>query len=141
MERLLEFAVNHWGLTLALLGILAALVGTFVYPRIQGIRKVTPLDATQMINREEALVLDVRGEAEFNEGHILNSLHIPMKYLSDQMRKMEKHRSRPIITVCRTGQQSAGASAVLRKHGFERVYNLSGGILAWQNASLPLTKK
>lgn len=141
MERLLEFAVNHWGLTLALLGILAALIGTFVYPRIQGIHRITPVDATQMINREEALVLDVRGEAEFKEGHILNSLHIPMKYLSDQMRKMDKHRSRPIITVCRTGQQSAGASAALRKHGFERVYNLSGGILAWQNASLPLIKK
>jgi rhodanese-related sulfurtransferase len=141
MERLPEFASNHWGLMLALTGILAALVGTFVYPRIQGIRKVTPLDATQMINREEAVVLDVRGDAEFNEGHILNSLHIPMKYLSEQMRKLEKHRSRPIITACRSGQQSAGACAMLRKHGFERVYNLSGGILAWQNASLPLTKK
>ena len=141
MERLLEFAANHWGLTLALLGVLAALGGTFVYPRIQGIRRVTPLDATQMINREEALVLDVRLEAEFKEGHILNSLHIPMKYLSEQTRKLDKHRSRPIITVCRTGQQSAGASAMLRKRGFERVYNLSGGILAWQNASLPLTKK
>lgn len=141
MERLLEFAANHWGLTLALLGVLAALGGTFVYPRIQGIRRVTPLDATQMINREEALVLDVRLEAEFKEGHILNSLHMPMKYLSEQTRKLDKHRSRPIITVCRTGQQSAGASAMLRKRGFERVYNLSGGILAWQNASLPLTKK
>lgn len=141
MERLLEFASNHWALMLGLAGTLAALVGTFVYPRIQGIRKVSPLDATQMINREEAVVLDVRGDAEFNEGHILNSVHIPMKYLTGQIRKLEKYRARPIITACRTGQQSAGACAVLRKHGFERVYNLSGGILAWQNASLPLTKK
>jgi rhodanese-related sulfurtransferase len=141
MERLLEFASNHWALVLALIGILGAIAWTFVYPRIQGVRKVTPLDATQMINHEEAVVLDVRGDAEFKEGHILNSLHIPMKYLSDQMRKLEKYRSRPIITACRTGQQSAGACTMLRKHGFERVYNLSGGILAWQNASLPLTKK
>jgi len=141
MERLLEFASNHLALVLALIGILGALAWTFVYPRIQGVRKVTPLDATQMINHEEAVVLDVRGDAEFNEGHILNSLHIPVKYLSDQVRKLEKYRSRPIITACRTGQQSAGACTMLRKHGFERVYNLSGGILAWQNASLPLTKK
>ncbi|MGF1615658.1 MAG: rhodanese-like domain-containing protein [Gammaproteobacteria bacterium] len=141
MERLLEFAANHWVLTLALWALLAAIGWTFVYPRLQGILKVTPLDATQLINHEEAIVLDVRGEAEFSEGHILNSMHIPMKYLSEQMRKLEKHRSRPIITACRTGQQSAGACAMLRKHGFERVYNLSGGILGWQNASLPLTKK
>lgn len=141
MERLPEFAANHWGLVLALVGILAALVGTILYPKIQGIRRVTPLDATQMINHDEAVVLDVRGDAEFKEGHILNSLHIPVKYLPEQIHKLERYRSRPIITACRTGQQSAGACALLRKNGFERVYNLSGGILAWQNASLPLTKK
>ena len=141
MERLAEFAANHWVLVLATVGILAGLSWTFVYPKIQGVRKVTPLEATRMINQEDALILDVRGDAEFNQGHILNSLHIPIRFLSEQAGKLDKHRSRPIIATCRTGQQSAGVCATLRKRGFEKVFNLNGGILAWQNANLPLTKK
>lgn len=141
MEQLVEFLGNHWVLTLALTVILALLLASVVYPGARGVQKVSPMDATRLINHEDAVVLDVRSAGEFGQGHILNAMHIPLSNLSDQIRKLEKYRTRPIITACRTGHQSANAGSALRKQGFEKVYNLSGGMLAWENANLPLTKK
>lgn len=141
MDQFLVFASNHWALFVALFVIVALLIWSVVYAGLQGISKVSPLDATRLINHEDAVVLDVREDNEYKQGHIINSLHIPLKVLASQTNKLEKYKGRPIIAICRSGQQSVNACTTLRKHGFERVYNLSGGIVAWQNASLPLTKK
>ena len=97
--------------------------------------------ATRLINHEDAIIVDVRGEGEYGQGHIVNAIHIPMTSLPDQVTKLEKYKSRPIITACRTGQQSANACVTLRKRGFEQVYNLGGGMLAWENENLPVTKR
>jgi len=94
-----------------------------------------------MINRQDALVLDVRPAADFHKGHIINSLNIPMNGFSNQLATLEKHKQRPIIIGCRSGAQSASACQILRKQGYEQVYNLRGGILAWQSANLPITRK
>ena len=139
MEQLLEFMGNHailFGVFFAMLGAL----GWTIFGAA-GSQKVSPAAVTRLINDEEALVLDVRGEGEFNEGHIVNALHIPFNYLTDRLDKLEKYRSRTIIPVCRTGQQSSVAASKLKKSGFENVRSMSGGILAWQEANLPLTKK
>ncbi len=135
-----EFAAAHPLLFIAFFGLLGALVWTFFGPA-GGSRKVTPIAATRLINDEDAVVVDVRGDSEFNEGHVVNALHIPMNYLKERMDKLEKYRNRTIIPICRNGQQSAVASATLRKHGFEKVFNVSGGIVAWREANLPLVKK
>ena len=126
---------------MAFLVVLGMLVWTLIQGAGRGVKKLSPTDATQLINREDAVVLDVRTDGEFNQGHIVNALHIPQKFVPEQLGKLEKYRSRPIITTCRTGQQAATAGNTLRKHGFERVYNLQGGLLAWEGANLPLTKK
>lgn len=141
MGQFLEFLAHHWLLTLAFVAILGALLGTYVYGGLRAGSKVSPLDATRLINRDEAVVIDVRDEGEFKQGHILNAIHVPVKALPERVGKLENYRDRPIITVCRNGQRSASASAVLRKQGFARVYTLSGGLLAWENANLPLVKK
>ncbi len=140
MEQFLEFFANHTMLFAALFAIVGALAWTTLGPGA-GARKVTPAAATQMINNADAAVLDVRGEGEFNEGHIVNAIHIPLNFLAERLDKLEKYRNRPIVAACRTGQQAAVACATLRKNGFEKVHSLSGGILAWQDANLPLTKK
>jgi rhodanese-related sulfurtransferase len=87
------------------------------------------------------VVIDVREENEFKEGHILHAMHIPAGRLTNRMKELEKYRDRPLITVCRSGSRSGRVSALLRKQGFATVYNLEGGLLAWQNANLPLTQK
>ena len=106
-----------------------------------GVGKLSPTDATRLINHEDAIIVDVRTDGEFNQGHIINAVHIPQKFLDDQLDKLEKYKDRPIITTCRTGQTSARAGGQLKKHGFDKVYHLSGGILAWEGANLPLTRK
>ena len=139
MAQFVEFVTNHWVLSVTFVVLLSLLIWTSV-AHAGGVRKISPLDATRLINSENASVLDVRGDGEFDEGHIVNAMHIPQGSLKDRLEKLEKYKSRPIISTCRTGQQSASACSLLRKNGFEKVYTLSGGILAWQNASLPLTK-
>lgn len=139
MNQYLEFIAHHPILFAALGAIIGMLGWTFVSG--SSTRRVTPVAATRLINHEDAVVVDVRGDGEFHEGHIVNALHIPFDKLEEQVGKLEKYRDFPIIPVCRTGQQSAAACRTLRQRGFERVFSLSGGILAWQDASLPLTKK
>jgi rhodanese-related sulfurtransferase len=96
--------------------------------------------ATQMINQQNALVLDIRQDNEYVGGHIINATHIPLSHLKDRLGELEKHKNKPVIAVCRSGHRSSGACVTLKKAGFESVYNLSGGVLAWESANLPLTK-
>ncbi len=140
IERMMEFAGNHPGLMLAFFALQGMLMWT-VFQGGGGGRRLSPSDATRLINHEDAVIVDVRPDAEFGQGHILNAVHIPEAKLSDQLGKLRKYKQRPIITTCRTGQLSMRASNVLRKNGFENVYNLAGGLAAWEGANLPLTKK
>ncbi|MEJ2686112.1 MAG: rhodanese-like domain-containing protein [Gammaproteobacteria bacterium] len=135
-----EFVVRHWELVAALVALLALLVGNEIQRKLRGIRDVGPMEATQMLNHKDALLLDVREEKEYREGHIGDAVHIPLAALAGRVDELEKHKDRPVVAYCRSGQRSARAGAMLRKQGFE-VYNLGGGILAWQNANLPTTRK
>ncbi|MFH1043780.1 MAG: rhodanese-like domain-containing protein [Pseudomonadota bacterium] len=101
---------------------------------------VNTLEATQMINRQDALVLDVREQAEYAQAHILNSRGLPLSQIEARIGDVEKFKDKPVIVVCASGNRSSAAAAVLRKHGFSNVFNLSGGFAAWQQAGLPLQK-
>ena len=96
--------------------------------------------AVQLINRKDALVIDVREPAEFQAGHIPEARNIPAGRLKERLAELDKHKARTIIVNCQTGSRSAGACALLRKQGFAAVFNLAGGIAAWQQAGLPLQK-
>lgn len=99
---------------------------------------VSPQDATLMINREDALVLDVRSPEDFGRGHILNARNVPLSQLEGRAGELRKHKARPVI-VCEDGARSSAAAA-LRKLGLEKVYTLAGGLSAWQQAGLPVEK-
>lgn len=102
---------------------------------------LSPMQATLMINREDAVVVDVREAAEFAQGHIPNSRHIPLAALGKRVSELDKLKERAIIVNCASGNRSGSACGTLRKHGFTKVFNLSGGISAWDQAGLPITKK
>jgi len=102
--------------------------------------EVGTFEAVQLINRRDALVLDVRDGGDFAAGHIPNSKHIPETQVAERIKELEKYRSRPIIVSCRSGARAGGVVAVLRKHGFADVFVLRGGLAAWQQASMPLEK-
>lgn len=137
-HQLIEFVTNHWVLFVALAVILALLAHNFL---VSGKGSVDPVGATDLINHNDALVVDVRPAADFAQGHIINSRNIPMNGFKKQIATLQKHKDKPIVVTCRSGSQSSMACQQLRKEGFENVHNLRGGVLAWQSANLPLTKK
>ena len=102
---------------------------------------VSPMQATLLINREDAVLVDVREAAEFGGGHIPNSRHIPLSQFGKRLPELEKFKERAIIVNCASGHRSGSACSALRKAGFAKVFNLSGGISAWDQAGLPITKK
>jgi len=137
-QNLPEFVVNHWFLVLVLVTNLALLA----YLLVRGNKgTVDPLGATDLINRREAVVVDVRPLADFAQGHIINAINIPANGFKNQIATLHKHKGKPIVITCRSGSQSSMACQHLRKAGFEDVYNLRGGIMAWQSANLPVTRK
>jgi rhodanese-related sulfurtransferase len=99
---------------------------------------VTTAEATHLINREDALVLDVRDPGEYGAGHILGAKNVPLSRLGDA--EVAKRKDRPVIVYCDGGERSSKAAAALRKQGLTRVVNLTGGLKAWQQAGLPVEK-
>lgn len=107
----------------------------------QGRNNISVNEATLLINRQDALVVDVRETAEWSAGHIPNARHIALGQLSKHLSEIDKFKDKPVIVVCATGNRSGSACRVLQKSGFQQVHNLAGGIHAWSDAGLPMTKK
>lgn len=108
--------------------------------RLRGVKEASSAEALQLINHKDALILDIREAGEFSKGHILNSKSIPLGKLGERIGELERYREKPVVIVCNSGQKSASACVLLGKRGFVQVYNLAGGMLAWQKAGLPLEK-
>jgi rhodanese-related sulfurtransferase len=106
-----------------------------------GGKGISVTEATLLINREEAVVLDVRETQEWSTGHIANARHLAIGQIEKRISELDKFKDRPLIVCCATGNRSTSACATLKKAGFERVFNLSGGIGAWKDAGLPVTSK
>jgi rhodanese-related sulfurtransferase len=137
--NLLKFLTEH-----VFLVALAAVSGTMlVWPAIRrsaGGPSISTLQATLLINQQNALVLDVRDAAQYEGGHVLNSRHLPAGELEARASELEKYKAKPLIVVCESGSRSDKAVSTLRKQGFGQVFSLSGGIGAWRQAGLPLGK-
>ena len=108
--------------------------------RPSGRNSLSPTQATQLINREDAQIVDVREPDEYVSGHLSESRNIPLGRLEERAGELDKFKNSPLILVCQTGARSSGACAKLEKLGFTKVHNLQGGINAWRTAGLPLKK-
>jgi rhodanese-related sulfurtransferase len=110
-----------------------------LFRRTAGGPWVSTAEATHLINREDALVVDVRDPGEYGAGHILGAKNVPLSRLGDA--DLVKRKERPVIVYCDVGDRSSKAVALLKKQGLTRVANLTGGLRAWQQAGLPVEKK
>ena len=139
MERILDFVLNN----LMYVAIAVVSGGMLLWQTFNGAggNQISPQEATLLMNREDALVIDVRDAAEWATGHIPNARHIALDQLEKQFPEIEKFKTRPLIVNCQSGSRSSTACGKLKKHGFEKVFNLSGGIGAWRDAGLPVTTK
>lgn len=139
MEKFIHFVKNHWALWLALIIIVILLIYEEIKDWLSGIKRVPPQDLTQMINREKAVVVDIRDQSAYQQGHIIDSIHIPNAELDANIQKLNKYKEKAIVIIDQAGQ-SMMAATKLKKAGFE-VYILTGGINAWKNLGFPLTKR
>ncbi|MDQ3206939.1 MAG: rhodanese-like domain-containing protein [Pseudomonadota bacterium] len=139
-DELLAFASRHHLLSLALVGITLALIYTEIARLTRGYKALRPAELTSLINRDNALVVDLSPTADFEKGHIAGSRSVAPSQFDPENKLLASARSLPVVVVCRSGQASAQAAKRLKKAGFEQVYWLDGGIAAWQQADLPLVK-
>ncbi|WP_447527291.1 rhodanese-like domain-containing protein [Vreelandella sp. TE19] len=139
IDQLFEFVMNH---PLLVGAFLLVLLAWLVYEtRNASTHAVTSSQATQLINREDAVVVDVRESKEFKAGHIAGARNIPQSSLDSRMNELEKVKDQPIIVVCKHGQSAGTVQAKLAKAGFERANKLKGGMAQWQADGLPVVKK
>lgn len=140
LAELLAFAGQSPLLSALFVVLTAAIVYTEIARLFTGYKRVNPAELTALINRESALVVDVSAIADFEKGHILGSKHVAMSQFDPENKLLAKAKELPVALVCRSGQTASGAATRLYKAGFKRVYLLEGGINAWIQADLPLTK-
>ena len=135
----MQFLHDNWMLASLALASGAMLAWSFIGGKLSGVEQADTLKATRLYN-DDALVLDVREDKEFAAGHILKAKHIPLGQLANRIKEIEKFKTKPVLVTCRSGQRSARACGMLKKAGFETVYNQAGGIIAWERANLPTTQ-
>lgn len=137
MERLFEFATHHWPLVSIFSGLLAALI--LVESRRAG-RTISSHQATHLINKESAVVLDLRDKTDYDQGHITGAINVPYGSFKTRLSEIESFKDKPVILVCKLGQHSGAIGKHLYKHGFKDVRRLAGGISTWLSDQLPLVK-
>jgi rhodanese-related sulfurtransferase len=140
LERLPEFIGNHPMLSMGLVAVTVALVMNELSRFTRGFRAVSPAELTRLINRENALVVDVSPLGEFEKGHIVGSKHVLKSQFDPESKLLAKVKELPVAMVCRNGMDSTAAAKRLVKAGFQKVFWLDGGIAAWQSAELPLAR-
>lgn len=101
---------------------------------------VNTLQATQLMNRGDAIVIDLRPKEEYAKGHVLGARSLPLADLERRAGELDRHKAKPVIVYSGDPNRAGGAIALLRKHGFASVHNLAGGYAAWQQAGLPVEK-
>lgn len=141
MDRYIEFVLNHWMLFIGLVVVTILLIQEMLDSAFKKFSSISPLIAVTQMNSDETIVVDVREEHEYNKGHIENAINAPFGKFDENIKKLEAHKNTPVIVVCQTGTRSAPACKKLCKVGFEKVFNLTGGMQSWEDSKLPIRVK
>lgn len=136
----MKFVIDNIWLFVAALVSGAMLVWPLVSRKFSGAKEAGALEVVQLINRKDAVLLDLREPAEFNGGHAPNARNVPQSQLAQRASDLEKFRGKPVVLVCQTGGRSHACVAQLKKAGFTDLTVLAGGFGAWQQANLPVEK-
>ena len=103
-------------------------------------KSVNTTEATRMINRENALILDIRETQEFKKGHIAGAYNLPASVVEKKLSELNRYKTCPVVVVCKMGTSAGSVVKKLKNQGFEQVVRLAGGMAEWTSASLPVKK-
>ena len=141
MGQIFEFISNNPLLFVAFFAVLGMILYT-EWSRIKGSGTVlSPFAATRLVNSGDALLLDVRGAAEYKTGHVLNAMNVPVGEIDKRLHELTKFKEKDVLVYCDNGMRASRAIARLKKEGFENLNTLGGGLVAWEKASLPVVKQ
>ena len=120
----------------------ASLAGLILFTEFRRITQkftaIGPSAAINILNNDNPVLIDVREQSELNEGVIKDSIHIPLSAINTKVSDLDAYKGRPMMVYCRSGNRSGSVCRTLTSRGFDNVYNLSGGIMAWKDAHLPV---
>lgn len=140
-EQIFEFTGNHPVLVVAFVSLLGFILFTEFRRFTDKFENIGPAAAISLINKENTILVDIREQNELRDGLINNAIHIPLSAIGKRVTELDKHKDAHVLVYCRSGNRSTSVCRTLIGRGFESVYNLSGGIMAWQDANLPVSKK
>lgn len=141
MSQLAEFIGNHLMLSLAFIAVLFIYLSMMMNEKMQAFANVNTSQLTQLVNHKNAVVIDTRSTDEYNSGHIVNAVSMPLTEITSGNKAIEGLKGKTVIAYCVSGMTSKSACKHLIKSGVENVFNLTGGINSWIGEKLPLVKK
>ena len=137
VEQIFFFFSNHYVLVSAFVFLLVAFV---INEGKQGGAAITPTNLVNLVNREGAMLVDIRDTKEYSSGHIAGAVSMPLLSIDARIIELESHKDKPVVLVCKMGQHASAAGRKLKALGFENVRRLSGGMAEWTSSSLPVVK-
>lgn len=141
MQEIMQFVSRHPVLSIAWVGLLVAVLFTTFKGLTSKVKVITRGEATRLINKEEAVIVDLRQRDDFRKGHIAGSVNLlPTEIKANNLGELEKHKDKPIIVVDGSGMQAQEPATALNKAGFERVFVLKEGVAGWSGENLPLVR-
>lgn len=140
MEHLPEFVTNHLFLFALLVSILVLLLWNLFGAAVSGVTLINPQETIRLVNREDAVVLDIRSADDFGKGHILGAQHMSADRMGEQQADWAKYKGQNVVLCCNTGNEVLRVGRTLKMQGFEKIYCLKGGIQSWKTANLPLSR-
>lgn len=142
MQEYIDFFMTHQMLSIAWVVIAGLVVYSFMQSKLAGVKTATTQEAITLINKRNAVVVDIRSSEDYKKGHIVNAKNITVSQINDaKFGGIEAHKELPVILVCDSGHRSSGAAAKLSKAGFTEVYSLVAGMDGWMTENFPTTKK
>ena len=141
MQQLIEFVGNHALIVAAFFAVLGMLVYTEYMRFFSGVANLSPHAATQLLNDNGAVFVDVRDEKEYKAGHIKGARSIPVNQLNKHIHEIEKYKETDVVVYCDNGMRTSRVTGKLKKQGFTKVSTIAGGLKNWEKANLPLVNK
>jgi rhodanese-related sulfurtransferase len=137
METLFEFAAAHWVLVGLTLAVIAGLVANEIYGVVGGRSAIEPYAATRLYNSDDAVFVDIRDENAYQKRHLPGAINVPEKYLASRQDYLAGYAGRPAIVYAEGNRALAKVLPQIEAAGPSPVYQLRGGLMAWQEANLP----
>ena len=132
------FLIDYWYFSVPLF----FFIFLFAYSEMnKGGKKIESNELTRLVNKENAILIDLRKKEDYENGHIMTALNYPHQEFDNQMHELNKFKDRPIILVCDMGRNCANIGEKLKKAEFEKTFRLNGGMMTWTQENLPVVQK